>query len=231
MVASRSRDLRRASSAFGEWLGCRVTFTGIPTAALDFYEDLEDDNTKTFWTSHKHVYDESIKAPLEALTEALGVEFGPAKLFRPYRDVRFAKDKTPYKTHQGAWFGESSRYLQVSAAGLFVAAGYWEAASAQVERLRRAVADDVAGAELDRLIAKLTKSGFTIGGHTLTRVPNGYEKDHPRAELLRHKTLTASRDVGCPGWLATAPAKTEIAKLFRSMAPLVDWLDTHVGRE
>lgn len=207
-----------------------MTFAGIPIAALDFYEDLEGDNSKSFWTAHKHVYDESVRAPLEALATALEPEFGPAKLFRPYRDVRFAKDKTPYKTHQGAWFGESSRYVQVSAAGLFVAGGYWETATPQVERMRRAVADDVAGAALERATAATRKAGLTIGGHQLTRVPPGYPKDHPRADWLRYKTLTVSRELGAPAWLSTKRALTEIGKQLRLMTPLIDWLDTHVGR-
>ena len=75
-----------------------MTFTGIPVAALDFYEDLEADNSKSFWTAHKHIYEESVRTPLEALAAELEPEFGSPKLFRPYRDVRFAKDKTPYKT-------------------------------------------------------------------------------------------------------------------------------------
>jgi uncharacterized protein (TIGR02453 family) len=207
-----------------------VSFTGIPHAALDFYEDLEADNSKSFWTAHKHIYDESVRGPFEALAQELEKEFGPAKLFRPYRDVRFSKDKTPYKTHQGAWFAESATYVQVSAAGLFVAAGYWETSSAQVGRLRRAVADDVAGPELQRALATITRKGFTVGGEQLSRVPTGYPKDHPRADLLRYKTLTARRDLGCPDWLTTARAKSEIAKQWRSLAPLTSWLDTHVGR-
>jgi uncharacterized protein (TIGR02453 family) len=207
-----------------------VSFTGIPIAALDFYEDLENDNSKPFWTAHKSVYDTAVRAPLEALAEALGPEFGSAKLFRPYRDVRFAKDKTPYKTHQGVWFGESSLYLHVSGAGLFVAGGYWDTSSAQVDRLRRAVADDVAGAALQRAIAAVTKAKFEIGGEQLTRVPSGFPKDHPRADLLRHKSLTAHREIGCPAWLSTRRAQSEIAKAWRSIGPLVTWLDTHVGR-
>jgi len=206
-----------------------MTFTGIPVAALDFYEDLEADNSKSFWTAHKHVYDESVRAPLEALVGELGDEFGAAKLFRPYRDVRFAKDKTPYKTEQGAWFGESSLYLAVSAAGLFVAGGYWDTASDQVERMRRAVADDVAGAELERAVAAVRKAGYTIHGHQLTRVPSGYPKDHPRAEWLRYKTLTGHRDLGCPAWLSTKRAKSEVVKAWRSLGPLTAWLHTHVG--
>jgi uncharacterized protein (TIGR02453 family) len=207
-----------------------VAFTGIPIAALDFYEDLEADNTKSFWTAHKHVYDESVRAPIEALAAELEKDYGPAKLFRPYRDVRFAKDKTPYKTHQGAWFGESSLYLHVSASGLRVAGGYWETSSDQVQRLRRAVADDVAGPALARVLAAARRKGLEINGEQLTRVPAGYDKDHPRADLLRYKTLTAGRDLGCPDWLATPRAKTEIVKAWRAISPLVGWLDTHVGR-
>ncbi len=206
-------------------------FTGIPVAALDFYEDLEADNTKSFWTAHKHVYDQAVKAPVEALAAALAPEFGTPKFFRPYRDVRFSKDKTPYKTHQGVWFGESSAYFHISAAGLFVAAGYWDTSPAQVDRLRRAVADDVAGAELERALAAVTKAKMEVGGAQITRVPSGYPRDHPRGDLLRHKTLTAHREFGCPPWLPTKKAQAEIAKAWRSLAPLTTWLDTHVGRD
>jgi uncharacterized protein (TIGR02453 family) len=206
-----------------------VSFTGIPVAALDFYEDLEADNTKIFWNAHKHVYDEQVKAPLLALAEALEPEFGAPKFFRPYRDVRFAKDKTPYKTHQGMWFGDSARYLHISAAGLFVAAGYWDTSPAQVDRLRRAVADDVAGPELERAVAAVRKARFELGGHQLARVPSGYDKDHRRAELLRYRSLTAHRELGCPPWLHTKRAQSEIGKSLRAVAPLVDWLQTHVG--
>ena len=70
-----------------------------------------------------------------------------------------------------------------------------------------------------------------IGGETITRVPPGYAKDHPRGELLRHKTLTARKELGCPDWVATKRAKTEIVKAWRKLAPLTSWLDTHVGRD
>ena len=79
------------------------------------------DNTKSFWTAHKEVYDTAVKAPMTALVEALEPEFGKAKLFRPYRDVRFAKDKTPYKTHQGGFVQAgpgTGYYVQVGAPGV-----------------------------------------------------------------------------------------------------------------
>jgi len=204
-------------------------FTGIPFAALDFYEDLEADNSKTFWTAHKHLYDEQVKAPLLALAAELEHEFGPAKFFRPYRDVRFAKDKTPYKDHQGVYFAETRRYLHVSAAGMYASGGIYEMASDQVARYRRAVDDDLPGEALVLALAGAGKAKLTIAGQQLTRVPSGYPKEHPRAELLRHKSLYATRDFGCPDWLQTPRAKVELVKAWRAMQPLINWLDKHVG--
>jgi uncharacterized protein (TIGR02453 family) len=207
-----------------------VTFAGIPVAALDFYEDLEADNSKTFWNAHKSVYDDAVRAPLEALGAELAPEFGTPKLFRPYRDVRFAKDKTPYKTHQGMYFPDSARYLQVSAAGLRLAGGYWDTGSPQVARLREAVADDRTGPALEAALAAVRKAGFEIGGERLSRVPSGYDKEHVRGELLKHKSLTGHAELGSPAWLSTKKAVAEVTKRFRALSPLVDWLDEHVGR-
>jgi uncharacterized protein (TIGR02453 family) len=208
-----------------------VTFEGFPIAALDFYEDLENDNSKAFWAANKTVYDEQVKAPIVELVTAVAAEFGDAKLFRPYRDIRFAKDKTPYKTHQGVWFNDSRRYLQVSAAGLFVGGGYWHTTSEQVARLRRAIADDRTGPDLAKAIAAVTKAGFDVHGEQLIRVPTGFDKEHPRADLLRYKALTCHREFGAPDWLATKRAQTEIVKAWRAMSPLVGWLDQHVGMD
>jgi uncharacterized protein (TIGR02453 family) len=207
-----------------------MAFSGISFTALDFYEDLAADNSKTFWTAHKHIYDEQVKAPLLELAIELEREFGPAKLFRPYRDVRFAKDKTPYKDHQGVYFAESRRYLQISAAGMYASGGIYEMASDQVDRFRRAVADDLPGEALAQAIAGAERAKLRIHGEVLSRIPPGYPKDHPRAELLRHKSLYATREFGCPDWLQTPRAKTELVKAWRSMRPLIDWLDKHVGQ-
>ena len=107
-----------------------MEFTGIPAAALDFYDDLEVDNTRSFWEKHRHVYDEHVKAPMTALCAALEKEFGDAKVFRPYRDVRFAKDKTPYKTHQGAFVRVADAtgwYVEVSPRGVHTGGGFYHA--------------------------------------------------------------------------------------------------------
>jgi hypothetical protein len=117
-----------------------VTFTGFPEEALDFYEGLEADNTRPYWTDHKAVFDSCVKAPMTALLEELAPEFGDPKLFRPYRDVRFSKDKTPYKTAAGA-IVDGRFYVQLSAAGLYVAAGAYALSTEQARRLRSAIAE------------------------------------------------------------------------------------------
>ncbi|MBV9820596.1 MAG: DUF2461 domain-containing protein [Actinobacteria bacterium] len=207
-----------------------MAFDGISFAALDFYEDLENDNSKSFWTAHRSVYDEQVKAPLQELATELAEEFGTAKLFRPFRDVRFAKDKTPYKTHQGVYFAESRRYLQISAAGLYASGGYYDMASDQVARYRRAVAEDLPGQSLVQSVKLATKSRLELRGEQLTRIPSGFAKEHPRQELLRHKSIWLTREFGSPEWLQTPRAKTELVKAWRAMQPLIDWLDKHVGQ-
>ncbi|WP_111766468.1 DUF2461 domain-containing protein [Nakamurella deserti] len=204
-----------------------MSTAGIPFAALDFYEELEADNSKAFWTAHKAVYDESVKAPMLALTAALEPEFGPAKLFRPYRDVRFAKDKTPYKTHQGAWFGETDRYLQISAAGLLLGGGRWQLSPEQLAGFRRAVDDERHGPALEKAVATVRRAGFDVNGDLMTRVPSGFAKDHPRAELLKYRSMTAGADLGAPDWLCTPDAVDEIGARLRKVGPVVEWLAVH----
>jgi uncharacterized protein (TIGR02453 family) len=204
-----------------------MSFTGFPVAALDFYDDLELDNTKTFWTANKHVYEESVRAPMAALLAELEDEFGPAKLFRPYRDVRFARDKTPYKTHQGAFIDVAPAtgwYVQVSAPGVRVAAGFYEASSERLGRVRTAIDDDRRGKELERLLADLTSAGWEVGGDRLKTSPRGYDPDHPRIELLRHKSLTVSKSYGFEPVIHTPELVDLVRADWRATKPLVTWL-------
>ena len=144
-----------------------MDFTGFPTAALDFYDDLEVDNTKSFWEAHKHVYAESVQAPMVALTDALAQEFGEAKVFRPYRDVRFAKDKTPYKNHQGAFVGigpATGWYVEVAAPGVRVGGGIYEASGERLAAMREAMAEEKSAKVLERILRDLDKGGFEVTG-------------------------------------------------------------------
>jgi uncharacterized protein (TIGR02453 family) len=206
-----------------------VTFRGWPDEALEFYEGLSADNSKTYWTSRVKIYETQVRAPMEELLAALEPEFGPGKIFRPYRDVRFSKDKSPYKTHLGAWLAGGG-YIQLSADGLAAGSGMYELAPDQLDRYRRAVADERTGGELSDLIAVIERSGIGVHGRdTLKTVPRGYPKDHPRLELLRHKGLIAWKEWPPAGWLGTATTKKKIVDFLRTSRPLRTWLDTHVG--
>jgi len=208
------------------------TFTGFPVAALDFYDDLEMDNTKSFWTAHREVYERAVKAPMAALVAALEPEFGKAKVFRPYRDVRFAKDKTPYKTHQGAFVpsGPSTGwYVQVAAPGVTVGVGFYEATSARLAGIRTAIAEERRGTELAGLVATLQDGGWQLGGETLRTSPRGYDASHPRIDLLRHKSLTLSRCYGFEPVIHTAELLDLVRADWRAGTPLVEWVDAHAG--
>jgi uncharacterized protein (TIGR02453 family) len=211
-----------------------MSFAGFPDEGLVFYEGLEADNSKTYWTRNKAVYEAAVRAPLQAMLEELAPEFGPAKVFRPYRDVRFSNDKTPYKTHQGAVVhpegrGAGAWYVQVSADGLFVAGGCWRLESDQVARYRRAVADDVQGGRLRAEVDRLAAAGWSIDGERLTRVPSGFAADDGRADLLRHKSLHASRHWEPAEWLHERRAVDEVRTAWRDLVALNDWFADNVG--
>jgi uncharacterized protein (TIGR02453 family) len=202
-------------------------FTGFPVAALDFYDDLEMDNTKSFWTAHKDIYDSSVRAPMTALIAALEPEFGRAKIFRPYRDVRFAKDKTPYKTHQGAYVASqpgTGWYVQVSAAGVRVGVGFYDASTERLAAVREAIADDARGRRLQRILTKLEKQGWELGGDKLKTSPRGYDADHPRIDLLRHKSMTLGRSYGFEPVIHTAELLDLVRADWRAGRPFVDWV-------
>jgi uncharacterized protein (TIGR02453 family) len=203
-----------------------VSFEGFPVAALDFYDDLEVDNTRSFWEAHKGVYAESVLAPFKALTGALEPEFGAAKIFRPYRDVRFSKDKTPYKTHQGAFVAVAEAtgyYLELSPRGVRVGGGFYHAPSDRLAAFRAAIVHDRFGPELEKLIRAAEKDGFEIGGDRLKTTPRGFDADHPRIELLRHRSLTAGRSLGFEPMIHTAQLLDVVRDDWRSLRPLVEW--------
>ncbi len=209
-----------------------MSFAGFPERALVFYEGLEVDNSKTYWTDHRAVYDECVKAPMEALLAELAAEFGEAKFFRPYRDVRYAKDKTPYKTHAAAVVhgaGGGGLYVQISAAGLLLGGGAWRLETDQVQRMRLAIADDHLGPALEDELAGLRKAGWEIAGNPVKTRPQGYDKDHPRLNLLRFRSLSAYSNYGDQPWLSNRKALSQVRRGWRRLAALNDWIAVHMG--
>jgi uncharacterized protein (TIGR02453 family) len=205
-----------------------MTFRGWPAEALEFYDELEADNSKAFWQRNKHVYERLVRAPMEELLAELEPDWGEGRIFRPYRDVRFSRDKSPYKTHIGATIGAG--YVQLSAAGLAVGCGMWEMARDQLERYREAVDADRSGTELTSLVADARSDGLEVMGHdTLKTAPRGYPKDHPRIELLRFKGIVAWQEWPAAAWLGTRRAKDRVVGFLERSRPLDAWLQVNVG--
>ena len=208
-------------------------FDGFPVAALDFYDDLEVDNTKSFWAAHKPVYEEAVRAPMVALVSSLSDEFGPGKVFRPYRDVRFAKDKTPYKDHQGGFVPAgpgAGWYVEVGAPGVRVGAGVYHAESPRLAAIRAAIDHELTGAALERILAGLEGSGWQRHGERLRTTPRGFAADHPRIGLLRHKSLYVGREYGFDEVIHSPELLTRVRDDWRAARPLVEWvLDATAG--
>lgn len=201
-----------------------MAFTGWPVEAVEFYEGLEADNSKTYWQEHRAIYERCVKAPMEELL----AELGGGRVFRPYRDVRFSRDKAPYKTSCDAHVADG--YLSLSAERLFVGSGLYMPDAEQLRRFRAAVADERSGRELEEIVAGLRGTGYDVGAHeVLKTAPRGFPKDHPRIELPRHKGLVMSKSWPVGAWLGTKKAKERVVACLEAARPLNAWLERHAG--
>jgi uncharacterized protein (TIGR02453 family) len=204
-----------------------MAFGGFTDETFGFYEGLLADNTRSYWTAHKDVYERCVREPMLGLCAELEPEFGAAKIFRPYRDLRFAADKTPYKTHQGAHAG--GLYVQVDADGLMVAGGMYAPDAEQLRRYRAAVDDDISGKDLESLVDRLRADGYEIAGDRLKTRPRGCPPDHPRLDLMRHRSLYAHQGWPADPWMATDEVIDRVRESWRRLLPLVEWGRQHLG--
>jgi uncharacterized protein (TIGR02453 family) len=209
-------------------------FAGFPIWGVEFYQDLEEDNTREFWAAHKSRWQGEVRDPMRALVDELEDEFGPGKLFRPNRNLRFSADKSPYKTHQAALVGREKGagwYLQLGGDGLVVGGGFRAHSPAETARYRAAVDAGSSGLALERIVAAMEAGGLTLEGEMLKTRPKGFDADHPRLELLRRKEMMALRRVGTPGWLTTRQALDEVRATWRQVRPLTEWVMEHVATD
>ena len=207
--------------------------SGFRPAALQFFQDLEDDNSREFWLARADTYDREVRQPMLALLQSLPERYQPFRLYRMNRDLRFTRDKSPYKVQQGALSEADGgdHYLHVDGTGLLVAAGAYQLEPDQLERYRAAVDDGRKGKALERILADLQQQevGTGMGVPALKTAPRGYAKDHPRIALLRRKGLVGSRTLtGAP--LRDGDRVREfVVETFTACEPLVGWLAKHVG--
>jgi len=209
-----------------------MTFDGFPAEAFGFYERLEADNSRTFWAAHKAEYERYVREPMIALADELAGEFGPATVFRPHRDIRFSADKSPFKIYQGLFVEQvpgTGFYAQVSADGVLASGGFHSHAPDQVERYREAVDAEHSGAALADIVSRLERDGLSVGGDQLKTRPRGIAANHPRLDLLRYRSLTATRDWPVGPELSGRQALDLIRHAWRQLVPLCTWLGEHIG--
>lgn len=219
-------------------------FDGFADATGKFFTQLEKNQKREWFQAHKDEFEEGWNRPMKALLTELRETLDGAyphcdldepKVFRIFRDVRFSKDKSPYKTHVGGFIATKvggktmelpfALYLHVGKPHSFGAAGHYMMGPPQLTKFRSAVAADATGKELDKILAKLVKKGFTVDSHdAVKRVPKGFDPEHPRAEHLKRKGLTVSFPEMPKGALASRALVPWIVTHAKAAAPLVEWL-------
>ena len=206
-------------------------FEGFPPDAVDFLGKLEANNERSWFHARKDVYERACRAPMELLIAELDAVFGEggSKVFRIQRDVRFSKDKTPYKTYQAGHF--AAGYLSLSTAGLYVGTGAYMLDGPALDRYRQAVGDDRTGEEFVRITKALAKKGYDVEGHgdALKTVPRGYPRDHPRGELLKQKSVLVGATIP-PGELGSRKVVDRVKRVISDVRPMTNWLAEHVHR-
>jgi uncharacterized protein (TIGR02453 family) len=215
-------------------------FKGFGAKALPFFEALKFHQSREWFEENRRLYDEDVLAPMVALLDDLTAAFakrkiplrgdGKRSIFRIHRDVRFAKDKSPYKTHAGAVMTRSGDkkdqgllYIHIDPTGCFTAAGFYMPEAPKLAALRRAILAHPNKAKA--LLSKLDKGKLKLGTFDqLTRVPRGFDalKDGPLDGMIRMKSLIVEEKL--PDRLIKSPKLTDAIVDFAERAkPLLEF--------
>ncbi len=218
-------------------------FEGFPKEGIDFLKKLKRNNNRLWFEKHKDEYEALVKLPMQSLIAALHPHFerfapefdiNPKRsIFRIYRDVRFSKDKTPYKTHVAAHFvlrGKpkgvegSGYYLHIEPGEVFLGGGIYMPDGDQLKKIRRAVSSRSEQFLSAMQHPKFKKLFGKLEGEKLQRIPQGFEPDHPMAEWLRYKQFFVGTEFP-EGRCLKEKFVSDVAEVFEAAAPLVRFLN------
>jgi uncharacterized protein (TIGR02453 family) len=205
-------------------------FTGWKGDFRGFFLGLKVNNSKAYFESHRKQYEHDVKAPMVALLADLEPDFGPGRLSRPNRDIRFSADKSPYKMNIYATT-TSGGYVALDGDGLAVGGGRHTFDPSQLAGFRKAVDAKASGEKLASIVSALRAKGYDVEGQELKRVPSPHPQDHPRGDLLKHKTLFYWRRWALEPWIATPKARERVTQAWHDGADLESWLARHLGDE
>jgi uncharacterized protein (TIGR02453 family) len=219
-------------------------FAGFADRQARFFKALAKNQSRDWFAAHRDEYEQGWLAPMKLLLAEVRERIAPRyaheeiaapKVFRIHRDVRFSKDKAPYKTHIGGYLGvagsaagpagAAALYVHVGADELFVCAGQYMMDGEQLKRFRAAVVDGERGTALTTLLRPLLRAGYTVESHEqLQRVPRGFDPEHPRADLLRRKGLIVTFPTPAQALLTSPKLVDWLVTHSRRAVPLVEWL-------
>jgi uncharacterized protein (TIGR02453 family) len=216
-------------------------FAGFPKQGVSFFQGLAVSQSRDWFQAHKADYESLWRVPMLSLLTGLrgpaekiyGRKVAPPKIFRINRDVRFSKDKSPYKLHCGGLlgFGEVSSpegvaglYVQLGLEEDFVATGFYQLEPDRLALLRKRILDEKSGSKLAKLVAAIEAKGQSVlSGEALKRAPSGVDPDHPRIELLRQKGLAVSFPAIPKAVRHTAGLEKWLLEQLKTAAPVVQW--------
>ena len=204
-----------------------MSFSGFPPEAFTFFANLAKHNNRDWFQAHQHVYEQACREPMKALMAAIDPPFGAGWLSRINNDMRFNRDRAPYKTRIEA--GVKGHYVSVGAQGMYVGTGIYKPEPATLRQLRQAMAADVSGRKLQAIVATLRRKGYTVSTHeSSANPPRGYDAGHPRVELLKMKDIHAGRMFE-PPTLTTPKALAHVKKVMADLRPFRAWIEEHVS--
>lgn len=221
------------------------SFNGFSADTCTFIEDLRKNNDKLWFDANKGRYEESVLRPSRAFVDALGARLRPIapelhaepkvnrSLFRIQRDVRFARNKSPYKDNVGIWLWEghgarmdcSGFYVHIDPPRLMLGVGIHIFPKEHLEFWRETVDNERRGEAINEAVNALRgleheHGTYTIGGEHYKRVPRGYDREHPRAELLKHKGLFGAIEMPIPAAFTSPDFVEHCATHFEALAPI-----------
>ena len=219
-------------------------FKGFSEEFITFFENLQQNNSKDWFEKNRKDYEQSVMHPAREFVEEMGKKLrkiAPSiqaipkinkSLFKINRDIRFSKDKSPYKTYMGIWLWEGNRkrmecsgfYLHVEDKRLMIGVGIKMFPKPLLDHYRRAVADNKFGAELKKVVKEVSDKGYVVNGKHYKKVPRGYDANHPNAEFLPYNGLTAGIEETIPKAFFSAAIIDYAYSHYRHMLPIHRWL-------
>jgi uncharacterized protein (TIGR02453 family) len=228
-----------------------IIFKGFPKETVKFYADLTKNNSKKWFESHREDYDNYVMEPSRAFVTALGDRLGKLapgiiadprvnkSIFKIHRDVRFSKDKTPFKTHLGLWFWDgvlprmecSGFYFHLEPPNLMLGVGLYMFPKEHLDQYRKSIINDKTGDQLIRVVKKITAGNiYKLGGTQGKKVPRGFDPDHKHADYLLYKGLYVGYSVKIPKEFNSPKLIDYCINHYKKMAPLHYWLYDMIER-